>query len=188
MHMILYTLYIVLWMILGTCTIQPSFPWSQMSGVAPPPPYPSEIALCWMALTGVGAVCGWAGCVWRREGGCSECVKGILFTMMAHPPRWDISLQWHQTGKVTFLDSMEKEVATFSVTCIDYIHTCTQVVHMHTYQGNDEARGQLKCMFLDHHILQTHERTHNSCQHTRDITSLPDQMWVHNHRTMRQGN
>ena len=42
-----------------------------------------------------------------------------------------------------------------------HIHTCTQVVHMHTYKGNDEARGQLKCMFLDHHILQTHERTHN---------------------------
>ena len=65
MQITLYTLYILLWMMLGTCTIQPSFPWSQMLGVAPPPPYPSEIVLRWMALTGVGAAC---VCEGEREG------------------------------------------------------------------------------------------------------------------------
>ena len=49
----------------------------------------------------------------------------------------------------------------------------TSRTHAHTHQGNDEARGQLKCMFLDHHILQTHKREHTIDVNTlMDITSL----------------
>ena len=68
-----------------------------------------------------------------------------------------------------------------------YKYTCTQVVHMHSYQGNDEARGQLKCMFLDHHILQTHKKRQMMSTHYLALR-LVASTERHNHRTMRQGN
>ena len=71
---------------------------------------------------------------------------------------WQGNVPGGREGSGSILSRMH----TYSCACIT--HTST------THQGNDEARGQLKCVFLDHHILQTHERTQlNTTQYTQLI-------------------
>ena len=95
---------------------------------------------------------------------------------ITYPPWWHISLQWHQACKIPLLWKVITADRTSHLAHCTQTHTPhkhTQHTHTHppTHQRNNETSCQLKCMFLDHHILQqAREHTNSPCNSNRPAT------------------